>query len=262
MKGELVTVGDTALHVVRHGEGAPLLFLVGLGGRADFWAPQFARFANRDCISFDHRARGDSIPSDVTQTVRVLAEDALRLLDALRIERLDIVGHSLGGAIAQHLAVQAPERVTRLLLSASWAGPTPYFTDLFALRKDVLRTLGPAAYLTQGAMLGNPGWHNAAGWPAQAADIANRAAAFHGVEIELQRMDAVTAHDLRAALPDITAPCGVICAQDDAITPLPLSEELAALIPRARLSILDSGNHFAPATVPDAWAAAARGFLA
>jgi aminoacrylate hydrolase len=256
-------VGDTALHVVREGAGPPLLFLVGLGGRYEFWRPQIEAFKGRfDCLSFDHRKTGDSLPSDVRTTVRVLAEDALRLLDALGIERAHVVGHSLGGAIAQHVAVHAPERVDKLVLSASWCGPTPAFLTLFDLRRQVLRHCGPRAYMLQGNLLGNPGWWVMANHDAVMAGIDARLAAFAGVEVEMERMDAVTSHDLRDRVGEIRAETLVLCARDDGITPLPLSEELAERIPGARLEVLPTGNHFAPVTVPDDYTARLRAFLA
>lgn len=246
------------LHVVREGEGPPLLFLVGLGGRAEFWAPQFERFADRfDCISFDHRKTGDSKTS-----VAALAGEAIRLLDALAIDRADVVGHSLGGAVAQHLAVFHPGRVGRVVLSATWAGPTPFFLELFRLRKSVLAACGPRDYLTLGMLLGNPGWWTMTNHSDVTAGIEARLSAFSGVEAEIERMDAVTAHDLRDRVGEIAADTLVICARDDQITPLPLAEELAALIPSARLHVLPAGNHFAPVTVPDDYAAGLEGFLA
>ncbi len=250
------------LHVVRRGEGAPLLFLVGLGGRAEFWTPQFDRFgATRDCISFDHRKTGDSLPSDITTTVQAMADDAVRLLDALGIDRIDVVGHSLGGAIAQHIAVFYPERVNRLVLSASWCGPTAWFLDLFALRKRVLTENGPCDYMLQGNLLGNPGWWTFENHAVMSAGIEARLAAFAGVEIECERMDAVTGHDLRERIGDIAAETLIVCARDDGITPLPLSEELAARIPGARIEVLATGSHFAPACVADDWAAPVVAFL-
>ena len=258
----LVAVADTSLHVVRRGSGPPLLLLVGLGGRADFWAGTIDHFADRfDCISFDHRKCGDSLPSDIRTTVAVMAADALALLDRLGIERADIIGHSLGGAIAQHIAVNAPQRVNRLVLSASWAGPHPAFLALFALRKQVLMHCGPAAYMLQGNLLGNPGWWAMQHHDAMQAGIAARLASFAGVEIEIERMDAVTGHDLRDKVGRITAPTLVLCARDDAITPLPLSEELARLIPGARLEVMAAGNHFAPVTVPEDYRARLAAFL-
>jgi len=255
-----VTIGG--LHVVREGQGAPLMFLTGLGGRAEFWAPQFAQFREtRDCIGFDHRKTGDSMPSDVTTTVQVLAEDALRLIDVLGIERLDIIGHSLGGAIAQHLAVFHPERVKKLVLSASWCGPTPYFLELFALRKRVLRDCGPRDYLLQGNLLGNPAWWNFENHHKMTAGIEARLASFAGVEVECERMDAVTSHDLRGRVGEIAAETLVVCAWDDAITPINLSWELRDLIPGAKIEALSGGGHFAPVTVPDEWAADVKVFL-
>ena len=258
----LIAIADTSLHVVRKGEGPPLLLLVGLGGRADFWAGTIDHLADRfDCISFDHRKCGDSLPSDIRTTVALMAADALALMDRLGIARADIVGHSLGGAIAQHIAVHAPERVNRLVLSASWAGPHPAFLELFELRKQVLQKCGPAAYMLQGNLLGNPGWWAMDHHEAMQAGIAARLASFAGVETEMDRMDAVTAHDLRDKVGRITVGTLVICARDDAITPLPLSEELARLIPGARLEVLVAGNHFAPVTVPDDYRARLAAFL-
>lgn len=254
--GQLVEIADSALHVVRAGSGPPLLWLVGLGGRAEFWQGAINHFSDRfDCLSFDHRKVGDSLPSDIRTSVAVMAQDALALMDRLGIARADIVGHSLGGAIAQHIAVHAPERVGRLVLSASWAGPHPAFLKLFDLRKQVLSQCGPAAYLLQGNLLGNPGWWVMNNFDAMQAGIAARLESFAGIDIEMERMDAVTAHDLRAQLGSISAKTLVICAQDDGITPLPLSEELARLIPGAQLVVLGTGNHFAPISVaPDYFA--------
>lgn len=245
------------LHVVREGRGDPLLFLVGLGGRADFWTSQFERFVDRDCVSFDHRKTADR-----ETRVAGLAEDAIRLLDALEIGATDIVGHSLGGAIAQHIAVHYPARVKRLVLSASWCGPTPWFLDLFALRKRVLRDCGPREYMLQGNLLGNPGWWTFANQATMMAGIDARLASFAGVEIECERMDAVTGHDLRDQVGGIGAETLVVCARDDGITPLGLSEELAERIPNARLEVLATGSHFAPSCVPDDWAAPVKAFLA
>jgi aminoacrylate hydrolase len=93
------------------------------------------------------------------------------------------------------------------------------------------------------------------------AGIAARLASFAGVETEMERMDAVTAHDLRDRVGEIRAETLVLCARDDAITPLPLSEELARLIPGARLEVMPAGNHFAPVTVPDDYRARLAAFL-
>ncbi len=257
-----VPVGDTHLNVVRRGAGPPLLFLVGLGGRADFWSGSMAYFAARfDCIAFDHRKCGDSGPSAEPTSVGLLARDAIAVLDALGIERADIIGHSLGGAMAQHVAVHAPERVGRLVISSSWAGPTAPFLALFDQRRTVLDQCGAETYLRHGTALGNPGWWSFLNHDAVEAGIAARLAQFPSPATEHERMEAVCAHDLRGKVGGIGAETMVICARDDSITPLPLSEELARLIPDARLHVLETGNHFAPVTTPEAYRASLEGFL-
>lgn len=220
------------------------------------------RLATRaSCLSFDHRATGDRLPSNIEQTIAELAADAVALLDALGIERADIVGHSFGGTIAQQIAIHQSQRINRLVLSATWAGPTPFFDALFDLRKQVLQHCGLEAYLLQGALLSNPGWFNASDFDRVMAGVTARHANFAGAEIEMDRMHVVSSHDLRAQIPNIRAETLVLCARDDQIAPPPLSEELARLIPNARLEILAEGNHFAPAIVPDAYGERLERFL-
>jgi aminoacrylate hydrolase len=133
---------------------------------------------------------------------------------------------------------------------------------LFELRKMMLKAGGPEAYMLQGNLLGNPGWWAMANHETMMAGIKARVESFAGVEIEMERMDAVMSHDLRDRVSEIKAKTLVICARDDGITPLPLSEELAALIPGARFEVLGGGNHFAPVTTPDDWRAPVAAFLA
>ncbi len=262
MSGTTLEGALGGLHLRREGEGPPLLLLTGVGGRTDFWEAQIDRLRHtHDCISFDHRPAGDPLPDDPKAAAAFLADHALRVMDTLGLEQADILGHSFGAAIGQHLAVHAPGRVGRLALSSAWAGPAPIFLELFRLRKEVLRNCGPCEYYTQAAFISNPGWWNHARFEAIVTGAAQRANDFHGTEVECHRMDAVTGHDLRSQVGRITAETLVIAARDDVVTPLPMSEELAALIPRARLEILETGAHMSPVTVPDAYAERLTAFL-
>jgi aminoacrylate hydrolase len=243
-----VSVADTILHAVSAGEGRPLVFIVGLGGSAEFWQPQFDAFApTRRVISFDHRGTGRSAASDGPQSAADLARDTLAMLDALGVEEADVVGHSMGGAIAQNLA--------------TWRRPTPLFLELFRLRRAVLEQMGPEAYLRQGTFMAQPAWYLEERFTDAQAFFADRVAAFPGVATELSRIDAVMAHDLGDAVARIRAETLVVCARDDGITPMGMSTDLAAAIPGARLEILPHGGHFAPIVVADAYARTLRSFL-
>ena len=112
----------------------------GLSGVGSFWAPQVADF-KRDfrVVIHDHRGTGQSTHSRITYSVEQMAADVLKLMDALGIDAAHFVGHSTGGAIGQILAIEHPRRLKSLVLSATWAGPDPYFRRVFESRKDVLQ---------------------------------------------------------------------------------------------------------------------------
>jgi len=103
-----VTAGGLRLRVGRHGAGPPLLLITGIGAHLDMWAP-FARHAGeRELIAFDPPGAGLSqrprMPLRMTGLARVVTE----LLDALGLERVDVLGYSFGGGLAQELAHRAP----------------------------------------------------------------------------------------------------------------------------------------------------------
>ena len=89
-----------------------MLFVSGLAGFASFWQDQVPAFARRfEVITFDHRGIGQSDQARHGWSVERLAADVIGLMDALRIKRAHIVGHSTGGAIAQVLAIEHPARL-------------------------------------------------------------------------------------------------------------------------------------------------------
>ena len=258
----LVSIGHSSLYVERHGAGDPLLLVAGLGGSARFWQAQSAVFAAHfDVVLHDHRGIGRSSAGPIISNAGEMAEDVLRLMDALKIERAHLVGHSTGGAIGQHIALRAPERIISMVLSASWAGPTPLFVQTFYTRRDILINSGPLNYYMVGTRLATPTWYLAPRFKNTQAYFKDRLAEFPGLDVELGRLNAVMSHDLRHQLKDIRVPTFVIGAKDDQLTPPGLSEELAVLIPKAKLHLLEHGGHFCPHTVTEAYNAAVLDFL-
>jgi len=260
--GRRVSIGHAELHVEEHGDGPPLLLVAGLGGSGRFWHAQIEDFSREfRVILHDHRGIGRSGPGPLISNAGEMADDVLRLMDVLQLERVHLVGHSTGGAIGQHIALRAPERLSSLVLSASWAGPTPLFVQTFHTRRDILINSGPLNYLMVGTLLATPSWYLHDRFRDTRGFFETRLAEFPGLEIELGRLNAVMTHDLRHRLNEIRVPTFVIGARDDQLTPSTMSEELAQRIAEARIHLLREGGHFCPQTVTAEYNAAVLGFL-
>ena len=251
-----------SLHYEAHGSGPPLLLVTGLSGTAAFWAQHVEALADHfTLILHDHRGTGRSSHSQIDYSVDQMADDALQLIDYLGFDKVDFAGHSTGGAIGQTLALDHPDRLGRVVLSATWAGKDPYFDLFFTWRKRLLLEVGREDYLRSILFAAKP--------PQWYRDHPEELAAMTTVFVEervpdlhcaASRLDAIMAFDRRADAERISAPCLVICARDDIVTPPYLSEELASLIPNATLELLPDGGHFYPQTRPNDFLEAVIGF--
>lgn len=259
-----VTLGDgDRLYYEVHGAGAPLLLITGVHGFASFWPKPVveALAARYQVVVHDQRGVGQSSPSRIRYSAEGLAADVLRLADALDLPRVHVVGHSLGGAIAQCLALDHPDRIDRMILSATWPGPDPYFTNLIALRRDMLVRGDWDLYARFAGLMMKPSWWVRDHAPElfgnalpPAPDEARRA-------IMADRLDAVLAYDRRAELGRIRARTLVIGTRDDTWTPPYFSVELGMLIPGAETVILPEGQHFFPQVFPERFVTLVTGFL-
>ncbi len=239
------------LHYEEVGAGDPVLLISGLNGLADPWRAVADALAPRfRVITHDHRGLGASGVWDSGYSVDQIAGDVLGLMDRLGLARAHLVGHSLGGAVAQAIAADHPERVVRLMIYASWPGHDAYFERVMTARREVLIGMGVEHFLRTGPVgIYPPRWirdNDAALQAGLPAMLAN----FVGAPTMLRRIDACLAHERRSSLPRITAPTLVLGLNDDASTPPHCSEELAALIPRAGLRLLPYGGHNAHVVTP------------
>lgn len=114
---------DLSLRYDDVGTGAPVLFLQGVGITRQAWAPQVRGLsAHHRCVAVDHRGIGGSEGSLAALDVDRMARDALLLVESLGLSRVHVVGHSLGGVVAQRFALIAPERTASLALLCTFAG--------------------------------------------------------------------------------------------------------------------------------------------
>ena len=245
-----VTAPDGArLHVLDQGKGDAILWLQGLNAPAAAWAVQLAHFSQTHRnIAPDARGVGQSDAPPGPYTVRQLAQDAVAVLDAAAVDRAHVVGLSLGGAVAQELALAQPGRVRSLALLATFAAQAPRSRALL----EAWRMLYPAA-------IGDPRLRKA--WELQAytwlftdrfwRSEANVRAALRFASSQppqppegfVGQVDAALSHDARDRLPAIRSPTLVIHGELDQLSPKENGEDLARLIPGAELLLLPQVGH-------------------
>ncbi len=242
-----VVVGDgTKIHYQRFGkaDGEPLLLIQGLGADSGSWLLQRFPFgASYRCIAPDNRGAGRSDVPDGPYDLEVMALDLLAVLDAEGIESAHVVGVSMGGILAQVLAVRYPHRVRSLVLSCTACHHHQWRRDLLEQWADVAREFGMRAFMGDGLrwIVGSRALRRF--WPAMrlfgpvAFDISPKAF--------VAQIEAILAMDdaLRGELVDLDVPTLVIVGSQDVLTPLGDSEELAELIPGAKLAVVHGGAH-------------------
>jgi aminoacrylate hydrolase len=243
-----------ALHYDVLGEGKPILLIPGLGGTASFWSG-VAQLLSRShrTIAVDHRGAGRNGRPEGRYSIGQIADDVLTVMNAENIGAAHVVGHSTGGAVAQTLAIDAPARVDKLVLSATWSHSDEHFRQLFQARLDVLLKAGPACYQRLTHVLGyTPDYLNAHAAELEKA-VSQAATTLAPLSVAAARIRMLLEFDRAADLGRITKPCLVLGVTDDAVVPFHHSQHLAASIPGAEL-VAVNGGHFHPRTQPDRFA--------
>ena len=252
------------LHVEEVGEGPPLLLIMGLGASLETWVAQREAFARRHrIILFDNRGAGRSESPPPPWTVPEMAADAIGVMDALGIARAHVLGVSMGGMIAQEMAIGWPERIDRLVVAVSFARPDP-LRRAFLLFRRWARLQG--ADLVQEGVANLP-WlvsPRVLNDPEQLEQLLGIVSAMPlmAPEAYSHQIDAILEHDTLSRLHRVCAPTLVLAAAEDVLTPVSLSREIAGAIPGARLTVLPAGNHAVQLEDPEGFNAAVLDFLA
>jgi 3-oxoadipate enol-lactonase len=242
------TTNEPRLAYERAGETGPeVLLVMGLGMRGALWRPQIERLqGDHRLVCFDNRGIGGSDPIAGLPTVRDFARDALRVADDAGFARFHLVGVSLGGMIAQELALLAPARLRSLTLIATHAGGPggliPHPRGLYHFARAF--TLGGEARVEALQHLLYPPRFLAT---TDRAALAERIAAQTGAPADrraaLRQLLAVARHDTRRRLPAVSVPTLVIKPDDDVLVRPAHSDRLAEGIPGARLERFPGAGH-------------------
>jgi 3-oxoadipate enol-lactonase len=242
-----VEVRGTELHYERAGSGEPLLLIQGMSGTHVSWGEPFrsALEESFDVVAFDNRGIGLSARISEPFTIAEMAEDTAALLAALEIESAHVVGISMGGMIAQELALAHPQRLRSLTLGCTYCGgegsrlmPRESVEKLGAgmtsgdrakaIRAAYEVNLSPSFRADEDAY---PAFH----------EMATRVPAAKRV-IELQAQ-AIFGHDTSGRLGEIATPTLIIHGTVDGVLPFSNGEQIASLMPHARFEALEDVGH-------------------
>jgi aminoacrylate hydrolase len=244
-----VEMSDGArLSVLVDGDAArPALLLVsGLSGTAGFWDPIVPLLTpHLRLVRLDQRGVASSTRGNRITSIDLLAEDCLAILDAIGVQRPLLLGHSTGGVILQSMALQRPGAFAGLILSATWARPGRYMTELFNARRSVLDAV-PKAYAALTPFLGYPPDWIDRNWPQVSRMMTAAPAALDQQRIMAERITALMEFDRSGEIAGIREPVLIQGAEDDLIVPAFLQRELRDLMPGSELAMLPSGGHFFP----------------
>jgi poly(3-hydroxyoctanoate) depolymerase len=237
-----VSVDGMRLRVRIEGKGSPLLLVMGLGGNVEMWRPLLDAIDGRQTIAFDAPGTGESdLPR---RPLRMTALTAIvgRLLDQLGHHRVDVLGVSFGGALAQQLAIQDPQRVRRLILAATTFGlggipgnpltMAILFTPLRYYSKRYLELVAPYLY-GRGADDGQLVRQ-------QTVARLHRPPSLAGYYLQIA---AIAGWTSLPYLRRIGQPTLVMGGTDDRIVPLVNARIMNRLIPDARLHVVHGGGH-------------------
>ncbi|MGH3071810.1 MAG: alpha/beta fold hydrolase [Gaiellaceae bacterium] len=239
----------------RHGAGAPLLLIHGLGYARWGWEPVVEPLARSfDVILFDNRGIGESDAPPGPYTVAGLAADALGVLDEAGIERAHVLGTSLGGMVAQELALAEPDRVEKLVLACT----TPGGAGAFPLPERTVRLMTNGATLrefVENALAPQP--------DAEIVEriLRHREATAQPFEAWSAQAAAGGAFDAFDRVGRIAAPTLVLHGTEDGVVDPRNSSLLAERIPGARLELFPGGGHLFFWEQPDRFVALVAGFL-
>jgi 3-oxoadipate enol-lactonase len=244
----VIDTGAVELSYERSGSGPPLLLIMGMSGTFSHWCEPFLDElrASFEVIAYDHRGVGESGPLTGELTIAGLAQDAAGLLAALEVDSAHVLGISMGGMVAQELALAHPERIRTLALGCTYCGgPGSSLAS-----PEVLQRLAEGMSSGDRAFAVRTAWevNVSPGYDAAHPDAFETFRAIGTtravrVPVIMAQMQACAAHDTSARLPWLEMPTLVMHGTLDQMIPVANAEIIHRLIRGSRLEIFDGVGH-------------------
>jgi 3-oxoadipate enol-lactonase len=236
----IANINGANLYFEEHGQGQPLVMIQGFAGNQFAWFFQVMAFEKHfRVITFDARGIGRSSVSKVPYTVPVMVDDVLGLMDYLKIDRAHILGLSLGGLVAQVIAIEHPERIMKLILVSTLPG-----TNLEYISEGV-RGVGRKVFNMDVVQAMDYFIKIAFNKPLYRylIKLLSRPRLLTAYSDYFKQMQTVGEYNTVDRLHLIQSPTLVITGSNDRLVSPHCSEIIAGKIPRARLVMVKGGSH-------------------
>jgi len=241
-----VNANGCNLYYEIHGQGEPLVLIMGLRRNAEWWYRQVPELSQHfQVIAFDNRGAGRSAKPVMEYSIRLFADDTARLMAALDIERACILGISMGGYIAQELALNYPAKVEKLVLGCTGCGGE----KAVRMSPERMQKFNASAGLQPEEILRkNMDIYYSDDFVAHSLE---RVEEFVNISLRhsqpvdafMRQFDACQRHDTADRLGRISIPTLIMTGDDDPLVPPQNSYVLQKLIPGADLSVFPGGRH-------------------
>ncbi|BDZ47976.1 3-oxoadipate enol-lactone hydrolase [Frondihabitans sucicola] len=230
------------LEHIERGAGNPLVLIMGLGAGADAWEAHIRSWSKRfRCIAVHNRGVSPSPNPAGPYSTAVMADDVADLIERMKLGRVTVVGISMGGAIAQHLALRHPNLVNGLVLTATWAETGPFSKAIFDALVDARQHLSEAAFTR---LLQTIVW-TPAGFERRLDELeaARTDPPSTTAESFASQVAACINHNTIDRLPDVAVPVLVTAGGQDRFVPLAESLRIQRDIPGADLDVFADSGH-------------------
>lgn len=243
---EITLADGLSLHYLLEGaEGEPVLFINGAGDAMETWDPQVRAVleAGYRSLTFDPRGAGKSrAAADTDYSIAGFAKDANELLDQLDISPVHVVGTSMGGCVAQELAIRYPSSVRTLVLSDTWAGPHGWVTEVLDLMYKKSEDLDPHTMIRDLLLFNlSPRYYEM--HAAEVPGIVDEYVATINADVFHGHIKACQAHDAVARLAEISKPTLIIAAEQDIVIPVAVQRaQLHDGIPHSKFVVIPGAH--------------------
>jgi len=242
----IIDTAGATIYYEAAGLGDPLVLIPGFASGAWSWSWQADLAKGSRVITYDPRGIGRSpVAAAVQLSIKTFTEDVLNLLDALEIEKANILGASFGGFVAQEFALRFPERLGKLVLACTTAGGKNHVSAeieiLRSFTRDLNRPLGEQIrHFFRPAFTGK--------FNAEHADVVEQVCALReendvSETTYLAQLQTAFSFDVEDRIGEIGHETLVITGDDDKLVPMQNSLNLAARLQRAKLRIIEHGSH-------------------